>query len=175
MHRTQNPDKPICVQLHQSNYFFDWRLSPSSFRTLKESTSSMCQLLLARLSVCPCQVQVRSQGSKELLQVANDWAFPESPIHARFLIFHLKENMAAPEGIPCVAWFSRLALALGTFLKLLNLQFFIRNRNRWLVTCRYKNNGLLFLIDVFCMLPVFRFRGGGVAAYLASSEDGERV
>ena len=74
-------------------------------------------MLLARLSVCPCQVQVRSQGSAELLQVANatswmlndlkttsimdDWAFPESQIHALFWIFHLEENMAAPEGIPC--------------------------------------------------------------------------
>ena len=68
---------------------------------LGRKPASMCQLLLARLSVCPCQVHVRSQGSDELLQVANDWAFPESPIHARFRIFHLEENMAAPEGIPC--------------------------------------------------------------------------
>ena len=38
MHRTQNRDKPICVQLYQRNYFLDWRLSPSSFRILKKAS-----------------------------------------------------------------------------------------------------------------------------------------
>ena len=53
-----------------------------------------------------------------------------------------------------------------------NFDLFFRNRIRWLVTCRCKNNAFLFLMNVSCMLPVLRFRGGGVAVYLASSEDG---
>ena len=40
--------------------------------------------------------------------------------------------------------FAHFCLTFSRHLRLLNLDFFIRNRNRWLVTCRYKNNGLLF-------------------------------
>ena len=86
----------------------------------KAYTSSMCQLhhllftmLLARLSVCPCQVQVQSQLPAKLLRVTNvpcidvrrsedkanhDWLIGEAhierslsfdAIHARMQIFQL--------------------------------------------------------------------------------------
>ena len=116
-----------------------------------------------RKPASPCQAQMQSQGSNEL-----PWAIvTEHFVSYQFV--HAFEYVT----FRTTQWHKRFPVLLGYPIELLSLvrifvwrcqptsamlgnwtlTFFIRNRNRWLVTCRYKNNGLLFLIDVFWSYP----------------------
>ena len=141
----------------------------------RPAQSLMCQLnhllfnmLLARLSVCPCQVQVWSQGSAELLQVQMriqrcyiDLKTKPTWMAEHFLsrkFMHVFDYFSCPYiGKPCaesaqfakptiLVWLCQSSSAIWSYS---TLCFSLEIGHRWRVTCRYKPNVLLVLIDVF--------------------------
>ena len=88
----------------------------------------------------------------------------------------LGKRCQSVDPMSCSKWISCSESPIHARFRIHSMQQFVRLISkgvRWLVTCRCKNNAPLFLINVSCMLSVLSFRGGGVAAYLASSEDGK--